>query len=348
MPGSDRCTPSCTAPAAPLPAGCGETVGIAGLTLGGGIGLLGRRYGLTCDRLRAARVVLADGRIVDCDQGREPDLFWALRGAGGGQFGVVTSLTFETVAEPVMTRFELRWGPDHAAELVEAWQQWAPHAPEELTANLTLAAEPDRDLEVIVFGASMLDEEATRGLLDVLSRSRLRSGRTSGRACRTASSSGASPSSTRARTPRRGSGSARSCSPHRCAPPRSTRSWRPSRTGRPASPATSPSSRWAAPTTGSPPTPPRSRTGGRGSTSSTPAPSPGPWVDRSWEIAHADGSGGVYANFPDLALHDGPAAYHRANLERLARVKRAYDADDFFAFPQSIRPDSEPDPEESA
>jgi FAD/FMN-containing dehydrogenase len=53
--------------------------------------------------------VLADGRIVDCDADREPELFWALRGAGGGQFGVVTSLTFDTVPEPTTTRFQLRW-----------------------------------------------------------------------------------------------------------------------------------------------------------------------------------------------------------------------------------------------
>jgi FAD/FMN-containing dehydrogenase len=59
-----------------IPAGCGATVGIAGLTLGGGIGLLGREYGLTCDRLVGARVVLADGRMVDCDADREPELFW--------------------------------------------------------------------------------------------------------------------------------------------------------------------------------------------------------------------------------------------------------------------------------
>jgi FAD/FMN-containing dehydrogenase len=79
-----------------LPAGCGATVGIAGLTLGGGIGLLGRRYGLTCDRLVGAQVVLADGRVVDCDLDRDADQFWALRGAGGGQFGVVTALRFDT------------------------------------------------------------------------------------------------------------------------------------------------------------------------------------------------------------------------------------------------------------
>ena len=65
-----------------LVAGCGPTVGIAGLTLGGGIGILGRMHGLTCDQLVAAQVVLADGRIVHTDD--HPDLLWALRGAGGG------------------------------------------------------------------------------------------------------------------------------------------------------------------------------------------------------------------------------------------------------------------------
>ena len=154
-----------------LPAGCGETVGIAGLTMGGGIGLLGRRHGLTCDSLVAARVVLADGRVVDCGPDAEPDLFWALRGAGGGQFGVVTSLTFDTVAEPLTTRFELRWAPAATTEIVAAWQEWAPTAPDELTANLTLVAEPGRaDHEVVLFGASLLEDATTRRLLAELGR----------------------------------------------------------------------------------------------------------------------------------------------------------------------------------
>src|SRR5581483_3211302 len=67
-----------------IAAGACPTGGIARLTLGGGLGILGRTYGLTCDQLVAAQVVLADGRVVDCDEHREPDLFWALRGAGGG------------------------------------------------------------------------------------------------------------------------------------------------------------------------------------------------------------------------------------------------------------------------
>ncbi|NUT05800.1 MAG: FAD-binding oxidoreductase, partial [Hamadaea sp.] len=125
-----------------LPAGCGPSVGIAGLTLGGGIGLLGRAYGLTCDRLIGAQVVLADATVLECDRDQEPDLFWALRGAGGGQFGVVTSLRFDTVAEPRTTRIEAHWPQVEFADVIAAWQDWAPDAPDELTVNLTLDSEP--------------------------------------------------------------------------------------------------------------------------------------------------------------------------------------------------------------
>src|SRR4051794_18541643 len=92
-----------------IAAGCGPTVGIAGLTLGGGLGILGRSHGLTADQLVAARVVLADGRIVDCDAHRHEDLFWALRGAGGGQFGAVTELVLRTLPAPRATAFHLVW-----------------------------------------------------------------------------------------------------------------------------------------------------------------------------------------------------------------------------------------------
>ena len=91
-----------------IPAGCGPTVGIAGLTLGGGLGILGRLHGLTSDSLRAAQVVLADGRVVDADA--DPSC-WALRGAGGARFGVVTSLAFATIPAPRTTAFELAWAP---------------------------------------------------------------------------------------------------------------------------------------------------------------------------------------------------------------------------------------------
>src|SRR5919197_3503328 len=77
-----------------IPAGSCPTVGIAGLTLGGGVGFSARKLGLTCDRLRAARVVLASGAAVHCSPSRHRDLFWALRGGGGGNFGIVTHLGF--------------------------------------------------------------------------------------------------------------------------------------------------------------------------------------------------------------------------------------------------------------
>ncbi len=123
-----------------IPAGCGPTVGIAGLTLGGGLGVLGRTYGLTCDRLRAAQVVLPDGRVVDCDAKHDGDLFWALRGGAGDFFGVVTSLTFETVPAPDTMVFHLVWPHEHAVRLIEAWQAWAPDGPDGLAPSLVIKA----------------------------------------------------------------------------------------------------------------------------------------------------------------------------------------------------------------
>jgi FAD/FMN-containing dehydrogenase len=126
-----------------IPAGTCPSVGIAGLTLGGGLGILGRTYGVTSDRLVAADVVLADGRIVRCDEHHDDDLFWALRGAGVGTLGVVTSFEFLTVPEPAVTNFHLSWPYAHAAEVVEAWQGWAPTGPDELAASLKVTASDD-------------------------------------------------------------------------------------------------------------------------------------------------------------------------------------------------------------
>src|SRR6185312_14675612 len=101
-----------------LPAGTCPSVGIAGLTLGGGIGVLSRKYGLTCDRLVSARVVTADGALRTVSSSAEPELFWALRGGGGGNFGIVTSFSFDTVPAPQLTVFELGFPAGSAPEVL--------------------------------------------------------------------------------------------------------------------------------------------------------------------------------------------------------------------------------------
>jgi len=122
-----------------LPAGSCPSVGVAGLTLGGGIGVLSRKYGLTCDRLVGATVVTADGRARTVSADSDPDLFWALRGGGGGNFGIVTSFTFDTDPAPNVTAFSLRFPAAAAADVLAAWQQWVPAMIPELWSNLVLS-----------------------------------------------------------------------------------------------------------------------------------------------------------------------------------------------------------------
>jgi FAD/FMN-containing dehydrogenase len=153
-----------------IPAGTCPPVGAAGLTLGGGLGILGRKYGITSDHLIAAVIVLADGRVLECDEHHEEDLFWALRGAGAGNFGVVTSLVFRTVPAPEATNFHLVWPLARAATLIEAWQGWAPVGPDELAASLklTVAGEIGQPASVDVYGALLGTESDATELLDGL------------------------------------------------------------------------------------------------------------------------------------------------------------------------------------
>lgn len=320
-----------------IPAGCGATVGIAGLTLGGGIGLLGRMYGLTCDHLVGARVVLANGLVVDCDADREPELFWALRGAGGGQFGVVTSLTFDTVPEPTTTRFELRWPRAPVEELIAAWQCWAPATADDITANLTVAADSGEPPRAVLFGASLRTEAPTRQLLQELCdvvgtrpEADVRGGLTYNRL----------------------KSSFEDLDPHE----------------KPISGLHSRSEFFARPMRQSTVAALLSTLADQratyrrrltfitlgGAYNRVPdtaaafvhrgelfilehvAEAPGAWVNRSWAVARRDGSGRVYPNFPDPQLEDWATAYHGSNYPRLTAVKKAYDPDRLFDFPQSV------------
>jgi FAD/FMN-containing dehydrogenase len=133
-----------------LPAGSCPTVGIAGLTLGGGVGVLGRKFGLTSDNLLSAQVIMANGNLLSCDATHEPELFWALRGGGGGNFGVVTSFTFQTHQVATLSLFTLGWAWGNAAAVVNAWQSWAPQAPDEVWSNCLLLATSDKQAGPIV------------------------------------------------------------------------------------------------------------------------------------------------------------------------------------------------------
>jgi FAD/FMN-containing dehydrogenase len=124
-----------------VPSGFITTTGVGGLTLGGGIGYLTRRYGLTIDNLLSADVVLADGSVVTADDRHDSDLFWALRG-GGGNFGVVTSFEFQ--AHPVATVHAgpTFWPLEQATEVMKAYREFILDAPEHISGFFAFLTVP--------------------------------------------------------------------------------------------------------------------------------------------------------------------------------------------------------------
>jgi FAD/FMN-containing dehydrogenase len=344
-----------------IPAGCGPSVGIAGLTLGGGIGVLGRMYGLTCDHLLRAQVVLADGRVVECDEQHDEELFWALRGAGGGNFGVVTSFVFRTLPAPPATVFHLAWPPAHAVTLIQAWQAWAPAAPDELdaTLRLTAAGDGERLPEVELIGVVLGSEADAAELLDEL-----------------VARAGADPASAaRRQMPYRaakrylaGLGSADD-RPERAVPdpPRQGHLFTKSEFFRQPLPGETIAALVEHLVRGSPGADSREVTftpwGGAynrvradatafvhrderflvqhlvttgADASTTGNDSARRWLARSWALVHPWGSGGVYPNFPDPDLEDWAHAYYGSNYDRLLGVKARYDPDNVFRFHQSL------------
>lgn len=140
-----------------------KEVGVAGLVLGGGIGFNMRAHGLTCDGLKETRIVLADGRALTCSERENSDLFWACRGAGGGNFGINTGFTFQTFEVGDYTVFELAWA-DRLAEVFDALQTMALSAPDTLGMKLSVVARagtPGLTLSILGQLAGTRDELAS-------------------------------------------------------------------------------------------------------------------------------------------------------------------------------------------
>ncbi|HXH49258.1 MAG TPA: FAD-binding oxidoreductase [Terriglobia bacterium] len=127
-----------------VPSGVISTTGVAGLTLGGGIGHLARRYGLTIDNLLSVDVLLADGTLVTADAKENSDLFWAVRG-GGGNFGVVTSFLFRLNPVDMVHAGPTFWPMEQTEEVLKTYREFIVQAPEDVNgffAYLTIPPAP--------------------------------------------------------------------------------------------------------------------------------------------------------------------------------------------------------------
>ena len=138
-----------------IPTGTCPTVGATGLTLGGGVGVESRAYGLTCDALTEVQIVTADGRVRTASPSKDADLFWACRGGGGGSFGVVTRLTYRTFPADDVGLFFLHFDPADAARVVTGWLRRQARAPRSSWSNVHLDAERGGGIDVRIVGISL-------------------------------------------------------------------------------------------------------------------------------------------------------------------------------------------------
>jgi FAD/FMN-containing dehydrogenase len=124
-----------------------STTGIAGLTLGGGLGWLNGLYGLACDNLRSADVVTADGQLLTASDAEHPDLFWGLRG-GGGNFGIVTSFAYRLHPVGPMLAGLLFYPIAKATEVFRFYREYTPESPDAFRADIGVLTAPDGHLAV--------------------------------------------------------------------------------------------------------------------------------------------------------------------------------------------------------
>jgi FAD/FMN-containing dehydrogenase len=152
------------------PTGTEGTVGLVGATLGGGFGLLTRRFGMASDNLLAVEIVVssADGaEAIIADENNNPDLLWALRGAGNGNFGIVTSLTYRIHPLTQTTYITATWpGLDDLPAVFDAWQRSAPYVDNRLTTQLEITRAQTKLVGVLASGS---EAEAQQLLAPILS-----------------------------------------------------------------------------------------------------------------------------------------------------------------------------------
>jgi FAD/FMN-containing dehydrogenase len=127
-----------------VPSGIISTTGVGGLTLGGGVGHLSRKLGLTIDNLLEADVVLANGNLVKASATKNPDLFWAIRG-GGGNFGVVTSFLFKLNKLGAVYAGVTLWDLDQAPEVMKWYRNFIKKAPEDINGFFAFLMVPPGD-----------------------------------------------------------------------------------------------------------------------------------------------------------------------------------------------------------
>jgi len=150
-----------------IPAGSCFPVGVAGHSLGGGFGLLGRPFGLACDSILSMEAVDASGKILTASEQENTDLFWALRGGGNGNFGVVTNFNFRTSSVNMVAKFAITWTKPvvQAVKIVQAWQQWLENVPSSITGTLHLTKAKGGLIQVHMAGLSVQSESSVKAEL---------------------------------------------------------------------------------------------------------------------------------------------------------------------------------------
>jgi FAD/FMN-containing dehydrogenase len=338
-----------------VPIGWCRSVGVVGAVLGGGYGVLGRYYGLGSDHLLSARVLLADGRTVTASADEHADLFWALRGAGGGNFGVVLSMELRTRPAVPLVAVQCSWPYERAADVIDAWQRLAPAAPGSVNFELSLYADefpdeaPAATLFGVVVGTSSADaDDALSGLPDAADTvCAPMPARVAARHC---DYPGDTAEHTLLRLPageRPGLRIARSeffTDPmprpildeltahlardrrYACFRELELIPWGGALSEPSGGSFAHRDARFLVKHT--------VQTGCRASEELRAAATE--WVDNSWAITTVAGSGRTYPNYPDPALDGWPDAYYGTNVSRLRRVKATYDPARFFAFDQAL------------